>query len=308
MNESQGALLKKSPERSPKTCISDHLGSLQSDFLRTFLTAMDRKLVLLLILRLAPQFTTDEDSFDKKELELRVVTNSTSCSVTCGIGMKTQTVCTYKHSNEMLHKKPQDLSEEDQKTEKCHNEQVRCQEFKKCGIKTVTKTVGEMLELDCLFEKTILVNRLSWRVSWYYAPGVISSDDKLFMRFASPQLDLLILDPIKEEHAGTYRCDVLDLNSKMLKSVYWGVRVLPSGFINLDYEHAQSMWNTPWNEKTDIVSNRYGSLSFWVYIMLAFLSLLNIVGVLVLVLKIWAKRGTYKIPEDENSAEAMTEI
>lgn len=114
----------------------------------------------------------------------------------------------------------------------------------------------------------------------------------LFVRWDNPQLDRIILNPVREEHAGehdvntreplvitlqcvcksrlyppgTYRCDVLDADFRRLKTVYWGVRVLPKGILNLDYDHAQSVWDSPWLWKKHIMSSILDSPILWVYI------------------------------------------
>ncbi|KAJ3586698.1 hypothetical protein NHX12_013094 [Muraenolepis orangiensis] len=73
------------------------------------------------------------------------------------------------------------------------------------------------------------------RVSWRYARGVITSDDRLFSRLAAPRVDRVVLEPVSEKHAGTYRCDVQDWAHRRGKQAYWGVRVLPRGVLDLDY-------------------------------------------------------------------------
>jgi len=40
------------------------------------------------------------------------------------------------------------------------------------------------------------------RVSWRYARGVITSDDRLFSRLEAPRLDRVVLEPVTERHAG----------------------------------------------------------------------------------------------------------
>ncbi|XP_077370193.1 transmembrane protein 81 isoform X2 [Festucalex cinctus] len=203
---------------------------------------MARMLVLFFIM-LHIQFSSVDENINTEKLVVAV--NSTTCSVTCGMGFKVQTICTFKDSEKAMEDKKKvasDTSTQEDKDkddmEKCHNVTVRCRESWNCGIRTVTKTTGERLEMDCLVELMKQMKKLPLRVEWHHAPGLISSDDSLFTRWASPQVDQVILDPIKEEHAGTYCCDVLDSNFKKLKKVYWGVRVLPRGVLNLDYNHA----------------------------------------------------------------------
>ena len=44
---------------------------------------------------------------------------------------------------------------------------------------------------------------VSCSVSWRYARGIITSDDRLFSRLKVPRVDRVVLDPISERHAGT---------------------------------------------------------------------------------------------------------
>ncbi|KAF3697418.1 Transmembrane protein 81 Precursor [Channa argus] len=91
------------------------------------------------------------------------------------------------------------------------------------------------------------------KVTWRYARGVISSDDSLFARWEAPQLDRVILDPVHEEDAGTYRCDVQDATFHRVKSIYWGIRVLPTRALNLDYESTLAQWESR-NQQNQTVS------------------------------------------------------
>ncbi|XP_019722742.1 transmembrane protein 81 [Hippocampus comes] len=262
---------------------------------------MDRMPVLLLaILHLHLSCANVE------KVQLQVVVNSTLCSVTCGMGIKVHTVCTMKDGEKAV-EKTKGSAEAVEAMEQCHDVKVKCRESWQCGLKTVTVTTGEKLKLDCLVEDTKKMEH-SWRVTWHRATGVISSDDLLFARWDNPQLDLVILNPVREEHAGTYRCDVLDANFRRLKTVYWGVRVLPKGILNLDYDHAQSVWDSPWNWKKYIMSRILDSPILWLYIMMTFLSLLNVGAVLFLAVRILKKRGSFKITEDANCPETMTEL
>ncbi len=44
--------------------------------------------------------------------------------------------------------------------------------------------------------------------------------------------------------SGTYRCDVQDATFHRVKRVYWGIRVLPPGVLNLDYESSLAQWDS----------------------------------------------------------------
>ncbi|XP_061665190.1 transmembrane protein 81 [Syngnathoides biaculeatus] len=270
---------------------------------RRLLRAMDRMLALLLLLHHLHLNSADE------EVQVQVVVNSTPCSVTCGMGVKVQTVCKMKDGQKALEEKRGAVPQGDEELEQCHDVEVRCRESWQCGLKTVTMTTGERLELNCLVESNKkLVNKLLWRVSWHRAPGVISSDDSLFVRWESPLVDLVVLDPVKEEHAGTYRCDVLDAHFRRLKTVYWGVRVLPRGVLNLDYDHAQRVWESAWHWKKHLFSSHHDTRILWLYIMLTILSVLNVAAVVFLVVRMLKNRASYKIPEDTNYTEAMSQL
>lgn len=43
--------------------------------------------------------------------------------------------------------------------------------------------------------------------------------------------------------SGTYRCDVQDSSFRRVKRMYWGVRVLPAGVLNLDYDSSLARWD-----------------------------------------------------------------
>ncbi|KAM6930020.1 transmembrane protein 81-like [Lycodopsis pacificus] len=127
--------------------------------------------------------------------------------------------------------------------EDCRVCTVKCLESWQCGLRNMTVTSGERVEIDCLGEVMEAMGRFSWRVTWRYAGGIITSDDSLFIRRDAPLLDRVILDPIREEDAGTYRCDVQDVTLRIVKRAYWGIRVLPVGILNLDYESSLDQCN-----------------------------------------------------------------
>uniref|UniRef100_A0A3Q1C960 Transmembrane protein 81 n=1 Tax=Amphiprion ocellaris TaxID=80972 RepID=A0A3Q1C960_AMPOC len=177
--------------------------------------------VLLLFHRLSSAALQDVD-----EVTVEVITNSSPCSSTCGLGVKTQTLCLM----------------EDGKT-------VRCLDSWQCGLRTMTVTSGQKVEIDCLGEVMKAIRRVSWR----YARGIISSDDSLFAHWEAPQLYRVVLDPVREEDAGTYRCDVQDASFRRVKRAYWGIRVLPVGILNLDYESSQAQQESTGNRQSQTV-------------------------------------------------------
>ncbi|KAM6982017.1 transmembrane protein 81 [Tautogolabrus adspersus] len=177
-----------------------------------------------------PDWTHLEEA-DKMRLE--VIVDSSPCSATCGLGVKTQTLCLLKDGQTAME---EDVNRKDgaQVSEECRVRKVRCQKSWQCGLRTMTVTSGERVEIDCVGDVMEAVGRFSWRVSWRLARGIISSDDFLFTRWDAPLLDRVVLEAVREEDAGTYRCDVQDASFRRVKRVYWGIRVLPVGVLNLN--------------------------------------------------------------------------
>ncbi|XP_034021526.1 uncharacterized protein LOC117506130 [Thalassophryne amazonica] len=112
-----------------------------------------------------------------------------------------------------------------------------------CGLKTFTVTAGDRVELNCLQEVLEDKGRFSWRVIWRFAKGLITPEDALFARLKAPMMDRVILDPVTESDAGTYRCTVLDSAFRRVKRIEWGIRVLPVGFMDLQYHSSQEDWD-----------------------------------------------------------------
>uniref|UniRef100_A0A8C7ZIT7 Transmembrane protein 81 n=1 Tax=Oryzias sinensis TaxID=183150 RepID=A0A8C7ZIT7_9TELE len=212
------------------------------------------KLCLLLLL-FHPLVSSDPDEAEKVVLE--VITDSSPCSTTCGLGIRTQTLCLLKDSKTALEEKvgrkngTKDSSQT-KVSEECRVRKVNCLELWQCGLQTMTVTTGQRVEIDCLGEVMEAMGRFSWRVSWRFARGIITSDDSLFERWTAPLLDRMVLDPVKEENAGTYRCDVQDTNFRRVKRIYWGIRVLPVGVVNLDYESALARWKQDENQQKEL--------------------------------------------------------
>uniref|UniRef100_A0A3P9IHI5 Transmembrane protein 81 n=1 Tax=Oryzias latipes TaxID=8090 RepID=A0A3P9IHI5_ORYLA len=209
----------------------------------------------LLLLVFHPLVSAGPDEAEKVVLE--VITDSSPCSTTCGLGIRTQTLCLLKDSKTALEEKvgrkngTKDASQT-KVSEECRVRKVNCLELWQCGLQTMTVTTGQRVEIDCLGEVMEAMGRFSWRVSWRYARGIITSDDSLFQRWTAPLLDRLVLDPVKEENAGTYRCDVQDTNFRRVKRIYWGIRVLPVGVVNLDYESALARWKQDENQQKEL--------------------------------------------------------
>uniref|UniRef100_A0A8C9ZMA1 Transmembrane protein 81 n=1 Tax=Sander lucioperca TaxID=283035 RepID=A0A8C9ZMA1_SANLU len=185
-------------------------------------------LVLLFFLHLLS--SAKLEAVDRVPVE--VIVDSSPCSATCGLGVKTQTLCFLKDSKTAM--------------------EEGCLESWQCGLSTMTVTSGQRVDIDCLGEVMEAMGRVSWR----YARGAISSDDSLFDRWHAPLLDRVILDPIAEEDAGTYRCVVQDATFHIVKTVYWGIRVLPVGILNLDYESSLVQWDSTGNQQNQTMSDQ----------------------------------------------------
>ncbi|XP_062314151.1 transmembrane protein 81 isoform X1 [Osmerus eperlanus] len=158
-----------------------------------------------------------------------VIVHSTACSATCGLGVRQQELCPMREGQ----------------VEKggCRMRWVRCLDTWQCGLQTITGPEGGRLELDCLGEVMEAMGRYSFRVSWRYARGIITSDDSLFVLYDSPQLDRVVLGLLQEDNAGTYRCEVQDSTFHLVKRVYKGVRVVPPQVLSLDYDSALVRWD-----------------------------------------------------------------
>ncbi|KAM6929880.1 transmembrane protein 81-like [Lycodopsis pacificus] len=172
---------------------------------------------------------------DLEEVDRTLIVDSSPCSTTCGLGVE----ITYKKVSE-----------------DCCVRKVKSLQSWQCGLRTMTVTSGERVEIDCLGEAMEAMGRFSWRVTWRYAGGIITTDDSLFIRRDAPLLDRVILDPIREEDAGTYRCVVQDVTSRIVKRAYWGIRVLPVGILNLDYESSLAQWNCTGNQQNETASDQ----------------------------------------------------
>nr|XP_043893473.1 transmembrane protein 81 [Solea senegalensis] len=186
---------------------------------------------------------------DADDVQVEVIVRSSPCSATCGVGLTTQTMCCLNDSKKDMEESGRRTNRTSQVSKVCRVRKVKCLESWQCGLRTMTVTSGEKVELDCLGEVMEAMGYFSWRVLWRYAHGIITSDDTLFAHWKAPQLDKVILDPVREEDAGTYRCMVQDAKYRRVKRVYWGIRVLPTEVLNLDYEGTLTKWESTPNEQ-----------------------------------------------------------
>lgn len=167
---------------------------------------------------------------DLASISSDVIVRRGPCSATCGLGLCTEEKCILLEGGT-----PRD----------CQERRVRCLLTWQCGLRSLTAPTGGTVELDCLGEVTQAQGRFGFFIYWRYARGVVTTDDSLFARWHAPGLDRVILNPLREEHAGTYRCDVQDSGHHMVKRVYFGVKVLPSDVMHLNFTSALGQWDIP---------------------------------------------------------------
>ncbi|KAJ8017272.1 hypothetical protein DPEC_G00016110 [Dallia pectoralis] len=159
----------------------------------------DRCLSVFLIswaMVLLPHCLSGQDSMSAAELEdlkavpAEVIVHSSPCSTTCGLGLRTQELCPLRQGQ--VHR-----------GKDCFTRKVGCMDSWQCGLQDVTVSAGQRLDLDCLGEVMEAMGRFSFRVSWRYARGVVTTDDSLLRRWVAPRLDRLVLDPVLPREALT---------------------------------------------------------------------------------------------------------
>ncbi|XP_057213098.1 transmembrane protein 81 [Triplophysa rosa] len=189
---------------------------------------------------------TKADLQELEKINAWVITHSSPCSATCGLGLRTQELCPIGGTASIS-------------TTTCKMRTVRCLDTWQCGLKTQTAISGHKLVLDCLEEVMDAMGRFAFVVSWRFARGVITSDDSLFTRYEALSLDKVVLDPLREEDSGTYRCDVLDTGRHRVKRMYKGVRVISPNMLNLDFAKGLNQWEKPeslWPNITTITTGK----------------------------------------------------
>lgn len=172
-----------------------------------------------------------------------VIAYSSSCSTTCGLGIRTQRLCP--------------LGTDDKaNSPTCRVRQVQCLDNWQCGLQTQTATAGQYLELDCLEEVMEAMGRFAFVVSWRFARGIITTNNRFFIRRDVPGLDRVILNPVKEEDAGTYRCDVLDTSYHRVKRMYKGLKVLSARVLSLNFTKGLTEWEKPGEINEPVVTGK----------------------------------------------------
>lgn len=215
-----------------------------------------------------------------------VITHSSGCSTTCGLGLRTQRLCPSGTENTA-------------NFPACTVRQVQCLDNWQCGLQSQTVTAGQYLELDCLEEVMEAMGHFAFVVSWQFARGIITTDNRLFIRREVPGLDRVILNPVKEEDAGTYRCDVLDTSYRRVKQMYKGLKVLPVHVLSLNFTKGLTEWEKPREINETVVTGELYPSSTVRNVVLLSLSI-SITVALIVFLGLFAysywKRSTRKDP------------
>ncbi|XP_036129578.1 transmembrane protein 81 [Molossus molossus] len=153
----------------------------------------------------------------------RVTVNATTCTVTCGLGYKEETVCEVGP---------------DGVRRRCKSQRLECLTNWICGMLHFTVFTGKEFELSCLSSDILEIGQEAFWFSWRLARGVISTDDELFKPLRA-RAHFVKFTSAQEYDSGTYRCDVQLLkNFRLVKRLYFGLRVLPPNLVNLDFHQS----------------------------------------------------------------------
>ncbi|KAM6165208.1 transmembrane protein 81 [Erethizon dorsatum] len=150
----------------------------------------------------------------------KVIVNATTCTVTCGLGYKEETVCEVGP---------------DGVRRQCTSQRLECLTNWICGMLHFTVLAGEKFELSCLSSDILEIGKEAFRFTWRLARGIISTNDEVFRPFRANS-HLVRFRSAQEYDSGTYRCDVQLLkNLRLVKRLYFGLRVLPPKLVNLNF-------------------------------------------------------------------------
>ncbi|XP_065794308.1 transmembrane protein 81 [Muntiacus reevesi] len=153
----------------------------------------------------------------------KVVVNATTCTVTCGLGFKEETVCEVGP---------------DGVRRKCKSQRLECLTSWLCGMLHFTVLIGKEFKLSCLSPDILEIGQEAFRFTWRLARGIISTDDEVFKPFRASSY-FIKFQSIQEYDSGTYRCDVQLLkNLRLVKRLYFGLRVLPPDLVNLNFHQS----------------------------------------------------------------------
>ncbi|NWW49247.1 TMM81 protein, partial [Pedionomus torquatus] len=156
-----------------------------------------------------------------KSAVLKYPVNATSCSVTCGLGIKLEEMCEITPAGERRN---------------CTLRRSYCLTSWVCGLLHFTVPVGQPFQFSCLTADPASPGSQAYSYTWRLAQGLITTNDLLFKPFNN--LDSVVkFSPTKESDAGTYRCDVQMVKThKVIKRVYFGVRVVQKNLVDLNFQ------------------------------------------------------------------------
>ncbi|KFQ28220.1 Transmembrane protein 81, partial [Merops nubicus] len=158
-----------------------------------------------------------------KSAVVKVPINATSCSVTCGVGVRLEEICELSSTGERSN---------------CTMHRSHCLASWTCGLLHFTIPAGEPFQLSCLASDTLSFGSGAYSYTWKLAPGLITTNDLLFKPFQNPSA-VLRFSPAGEANAGTYRCDVrLSRTAKVVERIYFGIRVIQKDLADLDFERS----------------------------------------------------------------------
>ncbi|NXF48077.1 TMM81 protein, partial [Oceanites oceanicus] len=156
-----------------------------------------------------------------KSAVARIVVNTTSCSVTCGLGFKLEETCEITPAGERRN---------------CTLLRSGCLTSWVCGLLHFTVPVGKPFQFSCLTSDAVGLGSQAYSYTWRLAQGLITTNDILFKPFRNPD-SVIRFSPTRESDAGTYRCDVQMLKTfKVIKRVYFGVRVIQNDLVDMNFQ------------------------------------------------------------------------
>ncbi|NXW11603.1 TMM81 protein, partial [Fregetta grallaria] len=177
-----------------------------------------------------------------KSAVARIVVNTTSCSVTCGLGFKLEEMCEITPAGERRN---------------CTLRRTGCLTSWVCGLLHFTVPVGKPFQFSCLTSDAVGLGSRAYSYTWRLAQGLITTNDILFKPFRNPD-SVIRLSPTRESDAGTYRCDVQMLKTfKVIKRVYFGVRVIQNDLVDMNFQKSLT-WEQKLaaNEEEGNIQNR----------------------------------------------------
>ncbi|NXJ88678.1 TMM81 protein, partial [Corythaixoides concolor] len=156
-----------------------------------------------------------------KSAVAKIAVNTTSCSVTCGLGVKLEEMCEITPAGERRN---------------CTLRRSDCLTSWVCGLLHFTVPVGKPFQFSCLASDAMGFGSQAYSYTWRIARGLITTNDLLFKPFKNPNA-VVRFSPTRESDAGTYRCDVQVLKTfRVIKRVYFGVRVIQNDLVDLNFQ------------------------------------------------------------------------